>query len=104
MIGIEDLKQRYPDVRDIKPYGFVVVVPGKEFDPDWEFQLEDQGYKVHLVELDRKPVALVSCVKKKPVEEGTAVDGNDWKRSRKALCPHCGAQVSFPRQEGVIEI
>ena len=70
MIGIEDLKQRYPDVRDIKPYGFVVVVPGKEFDPDWEFQLEDQGYKVHLVELDRRPVALVSCVKKTTVEEG----------------------------------
>ena len=69
MIGIEELKQRFPDVRDIKPYGFVVVVPGKEFDPDWEFQLEDKGYKVHLVELDRRPVALVSCVKKEAVEE-----------------------------------
>ena len=37
-------------------------------------------------------------------EEGTAVDGNDWKRSRKTLCPHCGAPVSFHGQEGVIEI
>lgn len=37
-------------------------------------------------------------------EESTVADGNDWKRSRKALCSHCGAQVSFHDREGVIEI
>lgn len=68
-ISIKQLKIQFPDVRDLKPYGWCVVVPGAQFDPDWEYQFEDQGYKVHMVELDRRPVALVSCVKKEPVEE-----------------------------------
>jgi hypothetical protein len=69
MISIEELKQRYPNILDIKPHGWCIVIPGDKFDPDWEFQLEDQGYKVHLVELDRKAVALVSLIKK--VGEGS---------------------------------
>ena len=37
-------------------------------------------------------------------EEGTVPEGNDWKPSRKAFCPHCGAQVQTHSQQGVIEI
>jgi hypothetical protein len=44
MISIEELKQRYPNIIDVKPHGWCIVVPGDKFDPDWEFQLEDQGY------------------------------------------------------------
>ena len=68
-ISIQELQKRFPDVKDIKPHGWCIVVPGDKFDPDWEFQLEDQGYKVRLVELNRKSVALVSLVKK--VGEGS---------------------------------
>jgi len=50
-------------MRNVAPHGECVIVPGDKFDPDWEFQLEDQGFKVHLVELDRRPVALVSMRK-----------------------------------------
>lgn len=70
MISIEELKQRFPDVREFSLYGSCVVVPGTDFDPDWECELEDQGYKVHMAELDGKAVTLVSCAKKQPVEEG----------------------------------
>jgi hypothetical protein len=64
LISIEELKQHYPNIIDVKPHGPCIVVPEDMFNPDWEFQLEDQGYKVHLVELDRRVVALVSLTKK----------------------------------------
>jgi hypothetical protein len=64
MISIEELKQHYPNIIDVKPHGWCIVVPGDKFDPDWEFQLEDQGFKVYLVELNRRSVALVSLAKK----------------------------------------
>lgn len=82
VIEIEELKQRFPDIRDIKPYGWCVVVPGSQFDPDWEFQLEDQGYKVFMVDLDRKPVALVSCVKKNAEGERVSLKGTPTREER----------------------
>jgi len=60
-------------MRNVAPHGECVIVPGDKFDPDWEFQLEDQGFKVHLVELDRRPVALVSMRKTGEVSEERTV-------------------------------
>ena len=60
---IEELKSRFPDVKNVAPYGSCLVVPGAEFDPDWEAQLADQGFMCHEAVLDRKPVTLVKLAK-----------------------------------------
>jgi hypothetical protein len=58
MITVEELKAKFP-VRDVRPYGECIVVPGAEFDPDWEYFLGEQGYKCHMSDIDGKPVTLV---------------------------------------------
>jgi transposase len=58
MITVEDLKLKFA-VRDVAPHGQCIVVPGAEFDPDWEVFLSDQGYKCFMTDLDGKPVTLV---------------------------------------------
>jgi hypothetical protein len=61
---LEELKQKYP-VKDVAPYGSCIVVPGSEFNPDWEADLEDQG--ISIVETDfgdpNMPVTLVQVKK-----------------------------------------
>jgi hypothetical protein len=58
MITIEDLKQKFP-VEAIAPYGDCIVIPGKDFDPDWEHYLAEQGFKCFFIDINRKPVTLV---------------------------------------------
>jgi len=58
MVTIEELKNKYP-VKDVAPYGSCIVVPGDEFDPDWEHYLAEQGFKCFLTDLEMKPVTLV---------------------------------------------
>jgi hypothetical protein len=55
---VEELKKRFP-VKDVAPYGSCIVVPGAEFDPDWETELDEQGYKCHMTDIYGKPVTLV---------------------------------------------
>jgi len=62
MITVEELKAKFA-VCDVEPYGSCIVIPGAEFDPDWEVFLGDQGYKCFFVDLDRKPVTLVRLKK-----------------------------------------
>jgi hypothetical protein len=57
-VTVEDLKQRFL-VRDVAPHGSCVMVPGDEFDPDWEACLDDLGYSVVFQDFDRKPFAIV---------------------------------------------
>jgi hypothetical protein len=57
-ITFEELLTRFP-VLTVAPYGPAIVVPGKEFNPDWEDILCDQGCRVHYVDLDGSPVTLV---------------------------------------------
>jgi hypothetical protein len=59
---LEDLKLKFP-MREVVPYGFCIVVPGAEFDPDFEAELGDQGYKCFDTFIDGKPVTLVRVVK-----------------------------------------
>lgn len=42
-ITFEELAQRFP-LRNVAPYGACVVVPGAEFDPDWEVALGDAAH------------------------------------------------------------
>jgi hypothetical protein len=59
---LEDLKQKFP-LKEVAPYGFCIVVPGPDFDPDWEAELGDKGYKCFNTDVDGKPVTLVRVVK-----------------------------------------
>lgn len=58
MISFEELSQRFP-IRDVRLYGACVVVPGADFDPDWEVYLGDKGCICHFIDLDQRPVVLV---------------------------------------------
>lgn len=58
MITFEELAAKYP-IQNVAPFGACVVVPGAEFDPDWEVFLGDQGCQCHFTDLDGKPVTLV---------------------------------------------
>jgi transposase-like protein len=58
VITFEELAQRFP-IRNVAPYGACVVVPGVEFDPDWEVYLGDQGCRCIMTDLDGAPVTLV---------------------------------------------
>jgi hypothetical protein len=62
-VTIEDLKSKFGDVINVEPYGPCVIVPGDEFDPDWEADLADQGYMCREVLANKKPVTLVPLKK-----------------------------------------
>jgi len=59
---LDDLKLKFP-LKEFSPYGFCIVVPGAEFDPDWETELGDKGYKCFNTDVDGKPVTLVRVAK-----------------------------------------
>jgi len=65
---LEDLKQKYP-IKNIPPYGECIVVPGPDFDTDFEVELGDEGYSCINTDLDGKPITLVR-LKKSVAEEG----------------------------------
>jgi hypothetical protein len=47
MVTIEELKREF-GVRNIVPYGPCIVIPQGKLNIDWEKQLRDQGYAIHL--------------------------------------------------------
>jgi hypothetical protein len=67
VITFEELAVKFP-VQNVAPYGAVVVVPGVEFDPDWEVFLGDRGYRCRFIDLDQRPVVLVQ--RKNPSGQG----------------------------------
>lgn len=91
MITVEELQQRFA-VRTVPPYGECVVVPGAEFDPDWEVYLGDQGYSCRFTDFDKRPVVLVhvkqvrrnaSSVTDKVPENVESVKSKENKKNRK---------------------
>lgn len=89
-VTFEELVTRFP-LRNIAPYGACLVIPGAEFDPDWEVVLGDAGFSCHFTDFDGKPVTLVQ---KKVIPEGKVVyvppvkaviraraqGGNNWQK------------------------
>jgi len=63
MVLIDELKVKFPR-QTFSFYGECLVVPGAEFDPDWEDSLAEQGYKCILTDVDGKPVTLVRVDRK----------------------------------------
>jgi hypothetical protein len=84
---LEDLKQKFP-LKEVAPYGFCLIVPGAEFDPDWEAELGE--YKCFEAELDQKPVTLVRVVKaeKDPGEKTVYSPSADSKASAEREVRH----------------
>lgn len=74
-LNLEELKQKFP-IKDVPPYGSCIVVPGSEFNPDWEAELDDQGFLCAFTDLDQKAVTLVRLGKKlgsEPVERSAGL-------------------------------
>ena len=92
MISVDELKQRGFIVREIAPHGDCIVVPGAEFDPDWEAELADQGYNCFLTNLGNEAVTLVSLKKStakiplKVVRKPGVRPGTEMKRWSGADC------------------
>lgn len=70
-ISIDELKTRFGPPINVAPYGECIIVPGIEFDPDWEAELADQGYKCFLSEISGRPITLVKL--NRAVPEGKVV-------------------------------
>lgn len=62
MVSIDELRRKYL-VRVVPPHGECIIVPGTEFDPDWEVYLVDRGFKCFMTDLDGRPVTLVRLKK-----------------------------------------
>lgn len=74
MVSFQELKEKYP-IHNIAPYGACIVVPGDEFDPDWEAELEEQGVKCFFTDLEKRPVTLVQLKRTPPEAEEKLVYG-----------------------------
>jgi hypothetical protein len=71
MISVDVLLQRFGPALDVKPWGECIVVQGSEFDPDWEAELGDLGFRCHFGSLDGHAVTFVQL--KKAVAPGKTV-------------------------------
>lgn len=70
-VTIDWLKETFGSPVNVAPYGECIVVQGDRFDPDWEAELGDQGFRCHFTDLDMRAVTLVQL--KKAVAEGKVV-------------------------------
>lgn len=70
-ITLADLREKGYPVLEVKDLGVCFVVPGAEFDPDWDVYLGDLGYRCHETILDGHPVTLIQL--KRAVPEGKSV-------------------------------
>ena len=74
-ITIEDLKTKFV-VSKVAPYGEVIMVPGADFDPDWESVLEEEGFGCVFTEMNSEKFTLVRLEKEEGEEESTAEPGS----------------------------
>jgi transposase-like protein len=93
-LDVEELKKRF-SVRTVPPYGQCIVIPGSEFDPDWEVYLDDQGYRCFMTTLDGSPMTLVRLSKKESEKTQDAlpmIDDAEVPLKEKEPCPYCGSE------------
>jgi len=83
MITVKELEAKFA-VRDT-PYGKCIVVPGDEFDPDWEAELAEQGYSI--IETDfgdpAKPITLVKLKSQMKADSPKEIYHNALPQKRK---------------------
>lgn len=71
MVTVEELKERFP-VQNVQARGKCIIIPGNEFDPDWEADLEET---IEDTIIDGQPVTLVLLDSK--VEENDSSEGQE---------------------------
>ncbi len=59
MISIEALLERFGPALEVQGYGKCLVILGSEFDPDWEAELDDQGFTVLFETWNNHPMTVV---------------------------------------------
>lgn len=97
MVDLEYLKQNFI-TRDLKIYGKCICIPNKDFVPEWEKQLEKQGYKTFATFLDGSPFMLVRLEPPNPTSIKSA-DANKkrWSEDEdKKLIELWNAKLSIP--------
>jgi len=82
-VTVEDLKIRFV-VAKVAPYGEVIMVPGADFDPDWEAMLEEEGFGCVFTEINGEKFTLVKLEKEEEGGEETAA-GPEVRRRRGIL-------------------
>lgn len=66
MVTIQELRERFI-LRDCPPYGPCLVVPGEEFNPDWEAELDIDVIKTDFGD-PSKPYTLIPVKDEKPID------------------------------------
>jgi hypothetical protein len=59
MVLIVELTEKFGPALDVPGIGKCLAVPGSEFDPDWEAELDDQGFTVLFETWDNHPMTVV---------------------------------------------
>lgn len=72
MVGIDELQKQF-QVREVDPYGQVVVVPYHAFQHQWEKDLEAQGYRVFTESYEGQVAFFVRLSKSKVKTEPSSV-------------------------------
>jgi hypothetical protein len=67
-------------VKNVPPHGECIVVPGDQFDPDWEAFLDEQGYGCVFTDFGEKPVTLVLTIKRHGKSERTVYEPRTEKK------------------------
>lgn len=70
-ITVDELARRFGPAAHVAPYGDCLIVDGTKFDPDWEAELADQGYRVYYGMAAGRAVTMVKL--SKAVPEGKVV-------------------------------
>ena len=63
MISIPELWAKFGPALDVPSLGKCLAIPGSEFDPDWEAQLDDQGFTVFFETWDNHPMTVIPLEK-----------------------------------------
>lgn len=59
MVSVVELTEKFGPAVEVAPWGSCLVVQGTLFDPDWEVELADLGYRCHFGSLDNHAVTFV---------------------------------------------
>jgi len=65
-ISLEELTEKFGPAAHVAPYGDCLIVDGKEFNPDWEAELADQGYRCYESSVSGRAVTLIKLARAVP--------------------------------------
>jgi hypothetical protein len=101
MTLLEVLQEKFGPSLQVAPWGDCLVIQGPEFNPDWEFELGDQGFRCHFGIQDDHPVTYVQF--KKIVARGQTVYVNA-KREVKSVDPLVEKPVRVDGDDVILDL